>query len=301
MNRYKDIKASVIIPNYNGEALLAKNLPLVVKAMEDSANGIGEIIVVDDGSVDGSVELIKNKFPQVKLIKHTKNRGFSASVNTGARAAKGELLVLLNSDVIPGSDFLVMARKHFQNPKVFAVSLHEKGYGYAKGTFVNGYISLSMGEENNKAAPSFYVSGGSGVFRRSQWMRLGGMDEKLLSPFYWEDIDICYRAAKRNLRILWEPESRVVHKHESTISKLSPEYVAKVRERNQLLFIWKNITSKNLMGKHVGGLVKRLIAHPGYIKIVIMALVRFGVVRSTRRKEIGESKVSDEAIFSKFN
>lgn len=295
------MQASVIIPNYNGEGLLAKNLPLVIKAMDNLANGIGEIIVVDDGSWDGSVKLIKENFPQIKLVKHTKNRGFSAAVNTGARTAEGELLVLLNSDVIPSFDFLVAVKKRFQNPKVFAVSLHERGYGFAKGSFVNGYVSLAMGEERDKPTLSFYVSGGSGVFRRDLWMKLGGMDEKLLSPFYWEDIDICYRAVKRGLSVLWEPESQVIHKHESTIGKLSSRYVARVRERNQLLFIWKNITSANLTRKHITGLFKRLITHPGYIKVVIMALARLGIARKARQKEIKESKISDEAIFSKFN
>ena len=77
------------------------------------------------------------------------------------------------------------------------------------------------------------------------------MDEKLLSPFYWEDIDLCYRAAKRGYINLWEPRGKVVHKHESTISKFPKIYVARVKERNQLLMLWKNIHSKNLIKKHI--------------------------------------------------
>ena len=295
------MKASIIIPNFNGERLLANNLPLVIKALENRENNILEIIIVDDGSWDGSVKLIKDAFPQVVLIKHTQNRGFSAAVNTGARAAKGDLLVLLNSDVIPSSDLLVSTAKHFSDSSVFAVSMHEKGYGWAKGTFADGYVGLAMGEESLEPSESFYVSGGSGVFRRSLWMELGGMDEKLLSPFYWEDIDLCYRAIKRGYRVLWEPESQVTHKHESTISKLSKSYVGRVKERNQLLFIWKNITSKNLIRKHYAGLLKRLLRHPGYIRVIIMALGRLGVVHKARQKEIKESKVSDEAIFGRFS
>lgn len=295
------MNASVIIPNYNGERLLTENLPFVIKGMNNPANGICEIIVVDDGSWDGSVRLIKEKFPLVKLIKHTKNRGFSAAVNTGARASKGDLLVLLNSDVIPNPDFLTVIKERFQNPQVFAVSMHEKGYGWANAEFIKGYISLIKAEEVNKLHRSFYVSGGSGVFRRSFWMSLGGMDEKLFSPFYWEDVDICYRAAKRGYQILWDPESLVIHKHESTISKLSKKYVARVRERNQLLFIWKNITSASLARRHLTGVLERLVRHPGYLRIVIMALGRLGIVRKARQKEIKESRVSDEAIFSGFD
>ncbi len=291
---------SVVMPNLNGEILLEKNLPYLLKAKENSFNNIKEIIIVDDGSWDNSVSLIKSKFPQVKLVRHKVNRGFSASVNTGVRSAKGDLILLINTDVLPEEDFLISVIPHFNNQKVFAVSLHEKGYGWAKGYFGDGYIQLAQGEETKDLHQSFYVSGGSGVFRRSHWMELGGMDERLLSPFYWEDIDLCYRAAKRGYLNLWEPMGIVVHKHESTISKFPKSYVARIRERNQLLMLWKNITSANLMRKHVVGLLSRLVRHPGYIRIILMALSRLGVAMEKRKKEIKESKVSDEAIFSRF-
>lgn len=294
------MKASIIIPNFNGESLLARNLPYVIGAMNNSKNSISEIIIVDDGSWDGSVKLLKDKFSQIKVIKHKKNRGFSAAVNTGVRSSKGDLILLLNTDVIPEKDFLVNVIPHFTDPKVFSVSLHEVGYGWARGYFADGYVQLGMGTEDKTTHQSFYVSGGSGVFRRKYWTALGGMDEKLLSPFYWEDIDICFRAAKRGLINLWEPNSKVVHKHESTISKLSRSYVQRVRERNHLLFIWKNIGSPVLTRKHIVGLFARLLKHPGYIRVILMALGRIGTAVGKRRKEIKEAKVSDETIFSRF-
>jgi GT2 family glycosyltransferase len=296
----KNFTVSVVMPNLNGEKLLNKNLPKLIEAKNYAPNNIIEIIIVDDGSWDGSVNILKKNFPEVRLFRHTTNRGFSAAVNTGARAAKGDLILLINTDVIPNRDFLVKALDDFKDESVFAVSLHEKGFGSAKGTFVDGFIKLDMGEEGTKLHPSFYVSGGSGVFRRSVWMLLGGMDEKLLSPFYWEDIDLCYRASKRGYKLLWEPDGVVEHHHESTIGKFPKEYVAKVRERNQLLMLWKNVTSPNLTRKHVVGLFTRLIKHPGYIKVVLMALGRFGIMLPKRRKEIKECKVSDEVIFARY-
>lgn len=294
------IKVSVVIPSLNGKDLLEKNLPVLFHAKKNPKNNILEIIIVDDGSWDGSTSFIKKNYPEIKLIKHTKNRGFSAAVNTGVRAAKGKLILLLNTDVLPTWNFLEKVIPDFEDKSVFAVSLHEKGFGYAKGSFNNGYINLAMGEEKEKLFPSFYVSGGSGVFRRKVWVELGGMDEKLLSPFYWEDIDLCYRAAKRGYKLMWEPKGVVEHHHESTISKFSKSYVARVRERNQLLMLWKNITSRHLMRKHVVGLSKRLITHPGYIRIVIMALSRLGIVLQRRKRELKETKISDEAIFAKY-
>lgn len=295
------MKASIVIPNFNGEVLLAKNLPYVIKALDNKENNISEIIVVDDGSWDKSIKLLKDNFPQVKVIKHKVNRGFSAAVNTGVRGSSGDLIVLLNSDVVPSEDFLVNTLPNFKNPKVFAVSLHEKGYGWARGGFKDGYIQILPGEEGESFHESFYVSGGSGVFRRSIWMELGGMDEELLSPFYWEDIDLCYRAAKRGYIVGWEPDSHVVHNHESTISKLSKSYVARIKEKNQLLCIWKNITSPSLTRKHILGMFTRILKHPGYIKVVLMALGRLQVALRKKKKEIKESKVSDEAIFTRFS
>lgn len=291
---------SIIIPNYNGEKLLSKNLSSVLAAKKYERNKIREIIIVDDGSIDNSVDLIKHKFPEVKLIKHKVNRGFSAAVNTGARTAKGKLLVLLNNDVIPEKDFLVWIIPHFKEKNVFAVSLNEKGYSWAKGKFEEGFIVHEMGPKVKKTHITFWVSGGSGSFRRSYWMKLGGMDEKLLSPFYWEDIDLCYRAAKRGLKLLWEPKARVLHKHETTLSKFPQRYVQRVRERNQLLFIWKNLTSPTLFKKHISGLFKRVFAHPGYARIVLYALFKVNIVVKARKKEKKQSRVSDEAIFASF-
>jgi len=72
----RELKVSIVIPNYNGENLLLENLPYVIKAKDNSRNRALEIIVVDDASTDQSVKIIKKKFPEIKLIKHTKNGRF---------------------------------------------------------------------------------------------------------------------------------------------------------------------------------------------------------------------------------
>lgn len=293
-------KVSIIIPNHNGEKLLERNLPHVLNAQKNKENNIIEIIVVDDASPDGSVNLLKKKFPEVKVIKHKINRGFSSSVNTGARTSTGDLLVLLNTDVIPEKDFLASVLPLFKDDGVFAISFSEKGYSWAKGKFENGFVEHGLGTKTKKVHDTFWVSGGSGIFRRDYWMTLGGMDEKLFSPFYWEDLDLGYRALKRGYKLLWDPDSRVLHKHESTIGLLPKRYVERIRERNQLIFIWKNITSPILIRKHIIGLLKRVIRHPGYIKIVIMALFKIRQTLKARKKEKKACKVSDEAIFARF-
>lgn len=295
------MKVSIIIPNYNGESLLKSNLPFVQKAKEFTKNNILEVIVVDDGSKDKSVDVLKNLFPWVKLIKHKINRGFSAAVNIGVRSSKGDLICLLNSDVVPEENFLEPVFEDFVDKKIFAVSLNEQSeFTWAKGIFVDGFIGHAPGSKTAVPHDTFWVSGGSGVFRRDVWMDLGGLDEKLLSPAYWEDVDICYRSQKRGYKLIWEPKAKVIHHHAGTVSKLSQKYFQRIKERNQLLFIWKNLTSHRLFGKHLTGLIKRLINHPGYIRIVFMALSKLSVVLKLRSREIKEARVSDEVLFSRF-
>ena len=296
------MKISIVIPNYNGKDLLEKNLPSVIEAMNNPKNNICELVIVDNGSTDDSVSYLNQNFKdQFKLIKHTKNRGFSAAVNIGARATKGDLILLLNNDVNPKLDFLENVEKLFKDNSVFAVSLHEKGHGASSASFKDGIIDISFTKkESEKVELTFYVSGAAGLFRKTIWQELGGMDEKLLSPFYWEDIDLCFRASKRGYTNLWNPFGKVIHNHESTSSKLPKKYVDRIRERNQLLMLWKNLHSKAMFNKHLNGLFKRILKNPGYIRIVFMSLLKLGLVIKARRKEIKECVVSDEAVFQKY-
>ncbi len=294
------MKVSIVIPCYNTAELIRKNLPLVQEASKYPENNVLEIIVVDDASPDISADVVKKEFPEVRLIRHRVNRGFSAAVNTGVRMAKGELVCLLNSDVIPEKNFLVSALPHFNQKETFAVSFHEKGYSWAKGDFKSGYLSHSLGKESDTTHISLWASGGSALFKRDYWMALGGMDEKLFSPYYWEDIDLSYRAHKRGYTILWEPNALVVHRHEATIGQLPKGHTQRIRERNELFFVWKNITSPNLFRKHLAALFSRMFRHPGYIRIVFAAALKSGAISRARRKEKKEAKVSDETIFARF-
>ena len=291
---------SIVIPNFNGEELLIKNLPSVIEAKKNKKNNILEIIVVDDASQDSSAKILKEEFKgEVRVFSHTKNKGFAATVNTGVRMAKGNFVCLLNSDVIPSKNFLETMVEDFEDKQVFGVSLHEKGFGYAKGKFLDGFIVHEGMPETGTVTETFWASGGSSVLRRETFMELKGLDEVLL-PFYWEDLDLSYRAQKRGYKVLWDPRANVVHHHESTYGKLNQKYVQRMRERNHLLFIWKNLTSSRFMAKHIASLFRRILAHPGYLRIVFMALAKYGKLMERRRKEIKETIVSDEAIFAKF-
>lgn len=295
-----NFSVSIVIPNFNGEELLKINLPIIKKVMENPVNKISEVIIVDDGSKDGSIEFIRNNYPKIILVCYKKNRGFSSAVNVGIKLSKGNLIVLLNNDVKPQENFLGGIFKYFSDKRLFAVSFHEKGYGWAWGKFQDGFIIYEPGKESKEYHSTFWVSGGSGIFRREILFKLGLFDERLFSPFYWEDLDLSYRALKHGYKILWIPEAEVVHNHESTVKQISENYRWRIQERNQLLFIWKNISSKNMLKKHFLGLFSRITKHPGYFLIFLMAISKLLYIIRVRKKLAREERVSDEAIFASF-
>jgi len=301
MTNNKSASVSIIIPNYNGCELMQKNLPLVFEAVRNLKNRIAKVIVVDDGSKDDSVMFLKKEFPQVRLVIHEANRGFSCAVNSGVKAAESELVVLLNNDVYPAENFLEDILPFImKDADIFAVSFHQKGYGWARGHFEDGFIVHLPGSEDKLPHQTFFVNAGGAIYRKDLWTKFGGMDEKLFSPFYWEDVDISYRAVKRGLKLFWHPDGIVSANLSATVNKIPKKRVKLIQERNQLLFVWKNLTSPQLFRKHLIWVVRRTLKHPGYIRIVFMATLKLGVVVKARRKEMKECKVSDEAIFARF-
>lgn len=290
------MKVSIVIPNWNGAEKLKKNLPHVFKV-----KGVDEVIVSDDASTDESVEIIEKEFPEVRLIRRERNNGFSSNVNTGVKASRGDLIFLVNSDVLPDSDCVSAAVHHFKNPKVFSVGLNSGG-SWSWAEFTDGYFwHWVCTDIPGKVHQTLWVSGGNGIFRRSIWDELGGLDE-IFNPFYEEDVDLGYRAVKRGYINLWEPKSIVQHYKGSGVISMhfSKSQVASVAQRNQLIFIWKNITSKKLITDHQKALLKRLVIHPRYWSVFASSLIRLNKILPKRALEERDAKVSDEGIFSKF-
>ena len=245
---------SIIIPNWNGQELLERNLPQVLAVTKEA----GEIIVVDDGSTDDSVNILREKFPMIRVLQKKSHEGFASTVNQGVRAASSDIVVLLNTDVEPEKNFLAPLILNFDSPQVFAVGCMDKSVeggkeilrGRGIGFWKRGFLIHSRGEvdKNN----TLWVSGGSGAFRKSIWEKLGGLNE-LYNPFYWEDIDLSYRALKSGYKILFEPKSVVIHEHSIGIikTKYSQKKIKRIAYRNQFIFVWENATDFNLQFKHL--------------------------------------------------
>ena len=248
---------SIVIPNYNGYELLKKNLPKVLSACQKWGKDDWEIVISDDASSDNSVRFIRENYPQVKIVENKVNLRFAQNCNTGVRKANGKIIILLNSDVVPKEDFLSPLLKHFQDDSVFAVGCKEKdtingntilsGRGIVK--FKRG-LALHKRADNQTDTYTSWVSGGSGAFDRDKWLFLGGMD-KLFRPAYEEDRDLSYVALKHGWKILFEPKSLVFHHHEATNQKeFDNKKIQIISFKNQLLFVWKNITDLNYLIKH---------------------------------------------------
>jgi GT2 family glycosyltransferase len=246
-------KVSIVIPNWNGVHLMRKHLKNVIAASHGA-----EIIIADDASSDGSVEYLQNTFPHVQVVINANRVGFAGNVNSGVSKATGDIVVLLNTDVEPEKGFLQPLLKHFTDPDVFAVGCLEKSSengeivlrGRGVAHWSKGFYIHSRGEVNKD--DNAWVSGGSSALRRSMWITLGGMDG-LYNPFYWEDIDLSYRARKAGWKTLFEAESIVHHYHEKGVirSEYTPADVKRIAYRNQYIFIWKNVHDFQIILVHL--------------------------------------------------
>jgi len=112
--------ATIVIPNWNGKDLLEKYLPSVIAAAEACPGS--EVLVVDNGSSDGSAAFLKERFPQVRVLALDRNLGFGGGSNAGFAAAKNDIVVLLNSDMRVEPDFLAPLLAGFTDDLVFAVA-----------------------------------------------------------------------------------------------------------------------------------------------------------------------------------
>lgn len=251
--KYSKKMVSIVIPNWNGVELLKENLPSVLVA----AKGVREIIIVDDHSEDDSITMLQEKFPNILLVRKQKHEGFSSTVNVGVAKATGDIVILLNTDIQPESNFLAPLLSHFEDSKVFAVGCMDKSVedgtvilrGRGEAVWKHGFYIHWRGEIDE--SDTAWVSCGSGAFQKDIWMKLGGLDT-IFNPFYWEDIDLSYRARLAGYKLVFEPKSIVNHFHEEGMvkQKYSQEKIRVVAYRNQFLFIWKNYPNIQTLLSH---------------------------------------------------
>ena len=258
--RPRNSSASIVIPNWNGKDLLEKYLPSVVEAAAQVPGS--EVIVVDNGSTDGSAAFVQEQFPHVRLLALPENLGFGGGSNAGFEAATNDVVVLLNSDMRVELDFLQPLLDGFTDELVFSVSCQiffsnpdkvREETGLTQFWWERGSVRVRhrIDPAVDRLFPCAYGGGGSCAFDRHKFLELGGFDE-LLAPFYLEDTDLGYMAWKRGWKNLYQPASVVYHEHRGTIGRrFSDRYIQGILKKNYLLFTWKNIHEPRRLLEHL--------------------------------------------------
>lgn len=236
------LSISIVIPNYNGKSLLQLNLPYVYSALFSSEITDFEIIVADDASIDGSVEFLKNSFPNVIIIESDKNCGFAGNTNRGIFAAKKELVFILNSDVQLTNNYFSALLPYFDKPDTFGVSGQiismdgttiQDGAKFPEYQFANIISTKNYISENKIPLYSLFMSGANALIHRQKLIQMGGFNT-LFNPYYSEDVDLGLRAWRLGYRIYYEHQSVCRHPNSATIAKEPSNRVKIVSKRNKM-------------------------------------------------------------------
>lgn len=236
---------SVVLPNYNGKNLLAKNLPSVYTALR-TVDIEFEVIVADDASTDDSVSFLKQSFDQVKVVIQEKNRGFSPTINKGIALASKQLVLLLNTDVFLLPDYFENLFPYFNLPDTFGVCGRFIGANDENIQEAGKYPLLSSSkkiqpfnfyvESPSGLVPTLFVPGGGALVNREKLNILAGFDE-IYAPFYYEDMDLSTRAWRLGWKSYYEHAAVCRHSASTTINKYHKRRAVWITtQRNKLIF-----------------------------------------------------------------
>jgi GT2 family glycosyltransferase len=268
------------------------------------------------------------RLPSLRLIRNETNRGFGEACNRGFRSAKYPLVFLINNDVAVDVNSIAPLVENFADSSVFAAHCRvfelstgqECGTGKV-GSFSRGFIrvhesyvprNVRLPGRVDQGVPgvlgplySLFAGGGSAMFDRSKFLEMGGF-EPLLSPFYWEDVELSYRAWKRGYVVLFEPRSVTRHRISSTIGKLDQRAVRKIDQRNRLIYHWIHLHSRSMMTSHVIWILllsasSPLRLNPEFISSVIAAVKLLPLIRQRRIAEKQAARRSDREVFDIFS
>lgn len=319
---------SLIIPTYNGRSLLQATLAKNLAWFADVPGF--ECIVVDDASQDETVAWLRAHFPEVTVLVSPQNRGFAHAVSLGAAHAMGDVLFFLNNDMEIISLDLRLAYAHVQQDKVFAIvptivrpSKNNAFESYTWGKFQGGWFSAESyvpkgGEgaivpsdtvtENRDpisrvvrdGVPVLWACGGALMVTRQKYEAVGGFDT-LFSPFYFEDLDLCYRGWKRGWESRYVDFAVVHHQHQATIGSLfTPKQVGHIHRTHHYLFMWKNIDDLGYVLSHgVTVLIKLLTFQVRDIRAMGVAVLRLPQILRYRLRRVRHVS-QDREILSRW-
>lgn len=267
---------AVIILNWNGERHLREFLPSVVA---NSPPALADVIVADNGSTDGSVELLQKEFPSVKLLKFSKNLGFAEGYNRAIKETKYPFTLLLNSDVevTPGylNPLFDFMKEHPQaggcQPKILSYKNKRKfEYAGAAGGFIDRHgfpycrgrvfdtIEDDLGQYDTPIEV-FWASGAALFVRTEVYLKAGCLDGSFFA--HMEEIDLCWRMQLLGYQLWCIPSSIVCHLGGGSLPDENP-LKTYLNFRNNLLMLYKNLparkrSSRSLLDIRTATLLKR--------------------------------------------
>lgn len=243
-----DPLVSIVIPSYNGRTYLEPCLAALTESLRDDA----EVIVVDNGSTDGTEAFLQARYPRIRVVEAGTNRGFAGACNLGAQQARGTWLVFLNNDTLPDPGWLEAllaagqrdARLGACTSKIRIMSARDRLD--AVGSFLTplgflrhvGLLELDHGQYDS-LGEIFSPKGVCFLVRRPLFVELGGFDETFFA--YFEETDLFWRVWLRGFRIGFAPQSVVYHKIGGTSSRLSYAFVDFHSFKNRIRTLLKNL------------------------------------------------------------
>ena len=241
------MEVSVVIPNFNGIAFLDS----VLASLEGQTLSNFEVILVDNGSTDGSCSFVTANYPWVHLIELSENFGFCGAVNAGIRAAKAPYVLLLNNDTEVKEDFveemLAAIRRHKNAFSCGArmVQYHDRdrlddvgnyycalGWAFARGRGKD----IHAYETEDKI---FSACAGAAIYRKKIIEKIGYFDEEHFA--YLEDTDIGYRARIYGYENWYAPKAIVYHVGSGTSGSRYNQFKTRYSSRNNIYLIYKNM------------------------------------------------------------
>lgn len=235
---------SVVIPNWNGAA----HLPTCLDSLRRQTYPRVEVIVADNASQDGSQALIRERYPEVRLVALPENRGFTGACNAGMQAAQGEIIILLNNDTEAAPDWIEQVVAAFErHPQAGMVAskmllfdrrdtLHTAGDFYrVDGRAGNRGVWQKDGPPYDREEYVFSACGGSAAYRRAMLDEIGLLDNDFF--FSMEDVDLAWRAQLAGWRCVYAPRAVVYHRLAATGGGVTASFYD---GRNTLWVIAKN-------------------------------------------------------------
>jgi GT2 family glycosyltransferase len=204
---------SLVIPVWNGATVIGQCLEAIYALDNDRPL---EVIAVDNASRDESAHLIAARFPQVTLLPQPVNLGFAGGVNVGIRAARGDVIVLLNQDCLPQSGWLRALAAAFEARPDFGIAgctlyTPDNQIDHAGARLMRpGALGEHLTDVGGESRPVEYVTGAAMAIRRSAFDAIGLFDEGFY-PAYFEEADFCFRAHRRGLETGYVPAARLTH------------------------------------------------------------------------------------------